>query len=155
MVQDLIIATNDQQFSCTNEDLAMTYNANNGENLVVVQVSPQTNEMVETEMAGVTDDVKQETKELIEALTRRAQAEAESAGTLTRETYLNAVRRAREAIEGEKLIERDRLERSWTIIQEEAERNWHLLLKDFAELGIRCQNAAQAAWEAFTAPRPR
>ena len=39
----------------------MTYNANNGENLVVVQVSPQTNEMVETEMAGVTDDVKQET----------------------------------------------------------------------------------------------
>ena len=68
---------------------------------------------------------------------------------------MNAVRRAREAIEGEKLIERDRLERSWTIIQEEAERNWHLLLKDFAELGIRCQNAAKAAWEAFTAPRPR
>ncbi len=133
----------------------MTYNANHGEKLVVVQVSPQTNEMVETEMAGETDDVKQETKELIEALKRRAQAEAESAGTLTRETYLNAVRRAREAIEGEKLIERDRLERSWTIIQEEAERNWHLLWKDFAELGIRFQDAAKAAWEAFTAPRPR
>ena len=50
---------------------------------------------------------------------------------------------------------RDRLERSWTIIQEEAERNWHLLWKDFAELGTRFQDAAQAAWEVFTAPRPR
>ncbi|MBR8834046.1 MAG: hypothetical protein DSM106950_08390 [Stigonema ocellatum SAG 48.90 = DSM 106950] len=133
----------------------MTSNANNGENLVVVQVSPQTNEVVETQLAGETDEVKHETKELIEALKRRAQAEAESAGTLTRETYLNAVRRAREAVEGEKLIERHRLERSWTTIQEEAERNWQLLLKDFAELGDRVQDAAKAAWEAFNAPRPR
>lgn len=134
----------------------MTYNnSDNEENVVVVQVSPQTNEMVETEMAGETDDVKYETKALIEALKRRAQSEAESAGTLTRETYLNAVRQAREAIEGEKLIERDRLERSWTTIQEEAEKNWDLFWKEFAELGDRFQDAAKAAWETFNSPRPR
>jgi len=133
----------------------MTYNTNNEENLVVVEVSPQTHEIVEAEMAGETDEVKHETKALIEAIKRRAQSEAESAGTLTLETYLNAVRRAREAIEGEKLIERDRLERSWTNIQEEAERNWHLLLKEVAEVGDRFQDAAKAAWDTFTAPRPR
>ncbi|MDF5718026.1 MAG: hypothetical protein PUP93_30215 [Rhizonema sp. NSF051] len=134
----------------------MTYNANNdGENLVVVQVSPQTNEMVETEMVGETAEAKHETKELIEAIRRRAQAEAQSAGTLTLETYLNAVRRAREAIEGDKLIERDRLERSWTIIQEDAEKNWNLLVEGVAELGDRFQDAAKAAWDAFFAPRPR
>ncbi|MBU7585104.1 MAG: hypothetical protein KAF91_19785 [Nostoc sp. TH1S01] len=123
------------------------------ESTVVVEISSQTNEMVETEMAGETDEVKNETKALIEALKRRAQAEAESAGTLTRETYLNAVRQARQAIEGEKLIERARLENAWAVIQEEAEKNWHLLWKEFADFGDRLQSAAKAAWEAFNAPR--
>jgi hypothetical protein len=121
---------------------------------VIIEVSPQTNEMVEREMIGETDDLKHETKELIEALKRRAQAEAESAGTLTRETYLNAIRRAREAVEGERVIERDRIERSWGIIQEEADKNWQTLLKEVSQLGDRFQDATKAAWDAFNAPRP-
>jgi malate synthase len=104
-------------------------------------------------MIGETDDLKHETKELIEALKRRAQAEAESAGTLTRETYLNAIRRAREAVEGERVIERDRIEHSWAIIQEEADKNWQTLLKEVSQLGDRFQDAAKAAWDAFNAPR--
>ncbi|NEQ18796.1 MAG: hypothetical protein F6K28_01655 [Microcoleus sp. SIO2G3] len=132
----------------------MTYNADN-ENLVVVHVSPQTNEMVETEMAGETDEVKDETKALIEAIRRRAQSEAESAGTLTRETYLNAVRQVREALEGDKLIERDRIEHAFAVLQQEAEKNWHLLFKEIAEVGDRFQDAAKAAWDAFNAPRPQ
>lgn len=133
----------------------MTYNADNQENLVVVQVSPQIHEVVETELAGESDEVKDETKALIEAIKRRAQSEAESAGTLTRETYLNAVRQAREALEGEKLIERDRIEHAFAVLQEEAEKNWHLLFKEIAELGDRFQDAAKAAWDAFNAPRPQ
>ncbi|MBW4476608.1 MAG: hypothetical protein KME54_06980 [Tolypothrix brevis GSE-NOS-MK-07-07A] len=120
---------------------------------VIIEVSPQTNEMVEREMIGETDDLKHETKELIEALKRRAQAEAESAGTLTRETYLNAIRRAREAVEGERVIERDRIERYAAIIQEEADKNWQTLLKEVSQLGDRFQDATKAAWEAFNAPR--
>jgi hypothetical protein len=132
----------------------MTYNADNEENLVIVQVSPQTHEVVETELAGETDEVKDETKALIEAIRRRAQSEAESAGTLTRETYLNAVRQAREALEGDKLIERDRIEHAFAVLQQEAEKNWHLLFKEIAEVGDRFQAAAKAAWDAFNAPRP-
>ncbi|WP_414563957.1 MULTISPECIES: hypothetical protein [unclassified Anabaena] len=120
----------------------------------VIEISPQTNEMVEVEMVGETDELKRETKALIEALKRRAQSEAESAGTLTRETYLNAVRQAREAIEREKLIERDRLENTWTTMQEETEKNWHLLVKEITDFSDRIQDAAKAAWEAFNAPRP-
>ncbi|MBW4556010.1 MAG: hypothetical protein KME59_08735 [Trichormus sp. ATA11-4-KO1] len=132
--------------------------ANNNEpreSTVVVKISPQTDEMVETEMAGETDEVKRETKALIEALKRRAQTEAESAGTLTRETYVNAVRQAREAIEREKLIERDRLENTWATMQEETEKNWHLLIKEITDFSDRLQSAAKAAWEAFNAPRPQ
>ncbi|BAZ42664.1 hypothetical protein NIES4101_86330 [Calothrix sp. NIES-4101] len=120
---------------------------------VEIDINSQTNDMVDTEMAGETDELKQETKALIEALKRRAQAEAESAGTLTRETYLNAVRKARETIEGEKIIEREKIENSLNVIQQEAEKNWHLFVNQFTELGLRFQDAAKAAWEAFNAPR--
>lgn len=116
---------------------------------------PQTSEMVEAEMSGESEDLKSETKALIDALKKRAQAEAQSAGTLTRETYLSALRRAREAIEGNQLIERDRIEYSFHLMQKEAEKNWESITKEVAELGDRLADAAKAAWEALTAPRPR
>lgn len=119
------------------------------------EVTPQTNELVETEMAGESDDLKNETKALIDALKKRAQAEAQSAGTLTREAYLNAVRRARETIEGNQLIERDRIEYSFSLIQKEAEKNWQSVVKEVAELGDRLADAAKAAWDILTTPRSR
>ncbi|MEH2149169.1 hypothetical protein [Nostoc sp.] len=125
------------------------------ESIVIVEISSETEELVETEMTGETDEVKRETKALIEALKRRAQAEADSAGTLTRETYLKVVRQARELIEGRKLMERDRLEDSWAVIQDEAERNWHLLMKDVLDFSFRLQKAAIAAWETFNNPYSR
>ncbi|MHC5772836.1 hypothetical protein [Nostoc sp.] len=121
--------------------------------IVIVGISSQSDKLVEIEMAGESDEVKRETKALIEALKRRA--EAESAGTLTRETYLKAVRQARELIEGRKLMERDRLEDSWAIIQDEAERNWHLMMKDVIDFNFRLQKAAIAAWETFNNPYSR
>jgi hypothetical protein len=123
------------------------------ESTIVVEISSQTDELVETEMAGETDELKRETKGLIEALRRRAQAEAESAGTLTRETYLKAVRKARETIEKEKIMESDRLEYFWVVFQEEAERNWHLMMKELVDFNTRLQHALKAGWEAFNAPR--
>ncbi|MBH8575908.1 hypothetical protein I8752_23500 [Nostocaceae cyanobacterium CENA369] len=123
------------------------------ESTTIVEISSQTDALVEAEMAGETDEVKRETKALIEALRRRAQTEANSAGKLTRETYLNAVRRARKAVEGEKLITGDRLDYTWVVFQDETEKNWHLLMKEVADFGARLQNAARAAWEAFNGPR--
>jgi len=120
---------------------------NNIESIEIVEISLQTREI------GEIDAVKQETTALLEAIKKRAQAEAETAGTITRETYLNAVRQVREAIERDKLIERDSLEYFWAKIQEELEQNWYLLSKDVTDLGDRLQNAAKAAWEAFNAPR--
>ncbi|MDZ8109512.1 MAG: hypothetical protein RM338_28355 [Nostoc sp. DedQUE12a] len=124
------------------------------ESTVIVEISSQTDELVEIEMAGESDEVKRETKALIEALKRRAQAEADSAGTLTRETYLNTVRRARELIEGRKVMERDRLhlENAWVVIQDEAQRNWYLMMKDLVDFNYRLQKAAKAAWDAFNHP---
>lgn len=123
------------------------------ETIAIVEISSKTNEMVEIEMAGETDEVKRETKALIEAIKRRAQAEANSASDFTRETYLKLIRQAREAVEGrKKLIERDRLEYTWAVVQDEAEKNLYLLMKEVAEFTFRLQRAAKAAWETFNAP---
>ncbi|MBF2016725.1 MAG: hypothetical protein IGS23_16305 [Rivularia sp. T60_A2020_040] len=127
----------------------------NEEPKVIVEVSPQTTEMVESQMVGESEDVKQETAALIEALKRRAQVEAQSAGTLTRETYLNAVRQAREAIEQNQLIERARIENAFDMVQNEATKNFESIIAEVQELGDRLQAAAQAAWDVLTAPRPK
>jgi len=140
----------------------MTSNLNDDDTSVKVeiipqssQVSSQTNDLVEAEMAGESDDLKSETKALIDALKKRAQVEAQNAGTLTREAYLTAVRRAREKIENEQLIERDRIENSFELIKNEAEKNWESVIKEVAEVGDRLAEAAKAAWEKLTAPRAR
>ncbi|MGB3759696.1 MAG: hypothetical protein WBA07_25550 [Rivularia sp. (in: cyanobacteria)] len=128
---------------------------NNEEPKVVVQISPQTTEMVESQMAGESQDVKDETAALIEAIKRRAQSEAQSAGTLTRETYLSAVRQARETIEQNQLIERARIENAFEMVQNEASKNFESILAEVQELGDRLQAAAQAAWDVLTTPRPK
>ncbi|MDJ0737337.1 MAG: hypothetical protein QNJ47_25285 [Nostocaceae cyanobacterium] len=126
----------------------------NTESKAIVEVTPQTNALVETEMAGESDTLKSETKALIDAIKKRAQSEAQSAGTLTRDTYLNAVRQVREIIESNQLIERDRIEHAFEMVQQEAQKNWDSVLKEVQELGDRLQAAAQAAWDILTAPRP-
>ncbi len=128
---------------------------NNEEPKVIVEISPQTTEMVESQMAGETQDVKDETAALIEAIKRRAQSEAQSAGTLTRETYLSAVRQARETIEQNQLIERARIENAFDMVQNEATKNFESILAEVQELGDRLQAAAQAAWDVLTTPRPK
>jgi hypothetical protein len=121
----------------------------------LVEVSPETNELVEKEMSGETDDLKRETKALIDAIKKRAQSEAQAAGNLTRDTYLNAVRRARASVEQNKLVDPERIAYSMKLIQMEAEKNWESVVKEVATLGDRLADAAKAAWEALTAPRPR
>ncbi len=117
-------------------------------------ISTSTSEMVDREMEGETDDIRSETKSLIDAIKKRAQVEAQNAGTLTKDTYLTAVRKARENVEQDPLIERDRIERSIELIQREAEKNWQSVVNEVAELGDRLAEAAKAAWEVLTAPRP-
>lgn len=132
----------------------MSFDTNNTESIPVVEINPQpTQQAVEAEMVNDTDEINQETAALIEAIRNRAQSEAQSAGNLTRETYLNTLRRVRHAIEGEQLIERERLENAFQVVQSEAEKNWEHLLKQLQEFGERLQDAAKAAWDAFNAPR--
>jgi hypothetical protein len=92
------------------------------ENRALVEYSEETKAIVSADpkMAGESDEVKNETMALIEAIRRRAQSEAKGAGELTRDTYLTAVRQAREAIEQDKLFDKERIEYSFKLLQMDA-----------------------------------
>ncbi|WP_036477526.1 hypothetical protein [Myxosarcina sp. GI1] len=113
----------------------------------IVPVSPETDALVEREMAGENDAVKDETKALVEAIRMRAQSEIENAQTLTQDAYLNAVRSAREAVEQNELLDPKRIEHSVEIIQRDARENWEKTVEEIYKLGDRLQEAAQAAWD--------
>ncbi|NJO43366.1 MAG: hypothetical protein HC769_30495 [Cyanobacteria bacterium CRU_2_1] len=128
------------------------------ETSAIVEVN-QTDAIVEAEMPGETDEVKRETKALIEAIRKRAQDEAhsaedlaKSAGDFTREAYLKLIRQAREAIEQNKLFDKDQIEKSAQQLQGEAEKNWQALVNEVTELSDRFSEAAKAAWEKLVPP---
>ena len=113
----------------------------------LVHVSPETDALVEQEMAGESDRLKEETKALVEAIRKRAQSEIENAQTITQDAYLNAVRSAREAIEQNSLLDPQRIEHSVEMIQKDARENWQKTVDEISALGDRLQEAAQVAWD--------
>ncbi len=124
-----------------------TNNSPEPQETTIVTVSPETNALVEKEMAGESDELKAETKALVEAIRKRAQSEIENAQTLTREAYLNAVRSAREAVEKNQLLDPKRIEHSVEMIQKDAQENWQKTVDEITALGDRLQEAAHVAWD--------
>ena len=113
----------------------------------IVPISTETNDLVEKEMVGQDEQIKAETKALVEAIKKRSQAEIKNAQTLTQDAYLNAVRSAREALEQNQLLDPKRIEHSVTMIQRDVEANWQKTVDEIAALGDRLQEAAQTAWD--------
>ena len=125
----------------------MTDNINKKQETDIVHVSPETDALVEQEMDGQDEQIKAETKALVEAIRKRAQSEIDNAQTLTKDAYLTAVRNAKEAVENNKLLDPKRIEHSVEMIQTDAEQNWQKTVDEISALGDRLQEAAQAAWD--------
>ena len=113
----------------------------------IVPVSPETNDLVEREMAGQSDQIKAETKALVEAIKTRAQSEIENAQTISQDAYLNAIHNARKAVEQNQFLDPKRIEHSVTMIQRDAEKNWQKTVDEIASFGDRLQEAAKVAWD--------
>lgn len=124
------------------------------ENRAVTPYDEKMHALVKQEMPDASEKVQNETMALIEAIKMRAQSEAKGAGELTVDTYLSAVRQIREAIEQDKLFDKERIEYSFKLLQMDAEKNWETIVKEVSSIGDRLADAAKAAWEALTAPRP-
>ncbi|HEY9853204.1 MAG TPA: hypothetical protein V6D28_27275 [Leptolyngbyaceae cyanobacterium] len=88
---------------------------------------------------------------LVDAIKTRAQSEIQSAGNVTLENYLKSVRQAREAIEQNKSIEKERIEQAVQDVQKQAEKNWQVVASEIESFGVRLADAAKNAWNSLMA----
>ncbi len=122
---------------------------NNPSETNAIQVSERNNTLVEENMPYAEERVKQETKQLIEAITRKAQLETQKVGEFAQDNYLEAIRNVRGEIE--KLnFDPERVEEAIKLTQMDAEKNWESLVKEVEDFGNRLNEAAQAAWAILT-----
>ena len=131
----------------------MTTEPNIPKESAITEVSPETQALVKQEMSGESDELQRETMNLIEAIKKKAQSEAQKAGEFTREEYLKAVRTAREEVEKLNLFNKQQIEHSVEMMENDAEKNWDQLVKEVTSLGDRLTEAAQTAWDIITTPR--
>jgi len=93
---------------------------------VIVEISPQTTELVKKEMPDASDDVIKATAELFEAIKNRAQIEWQTASELTRDAYLKAAQTAQEAIAQKSPEAKEKIDKAGELIRKEVEKNWQV-----------------------------
>ena len=114
-----------------------------------IEVSERTNSLVNQNLSDASEPVREETKQLIEAITRKAQSETHKAGEFAKENYLEEVRKARTEIE-QLNFDPERVEESIRLIQKDAEENWESLVREVEDFGNRLNEAATTAWSILT-----
>ncbi|MBE9096617.1 hypothetical protein [Tychonema sp. LEGE 07203] len=115
----------------------------------IVEVTPETTAIVKQEMPDATDETIAETAALFEAIKKRATAEFQAAGELTREAYLNAVTKASDAIDENKSIAKDRMKEAVSLIKKESEKNWLVLDAIKTRAQAQVQDAGEVSREAY------
>jgi diphthamide synthase (EF-2-diphthine--ammonia ligase) len=133
-------------------EIIMTNESNIQKESAIVEYSEETKALVESEMPNESNEVKNETMALIEAIRTKAQSETLKAGDFTREKYLEAIRSVREEVDRMN-FNPERVEDTFRLMQQEVEKDWEAMVKKVAELGDRLGDAAKAAWDVLTAPR--
>lgn len=131
----------------------MTTEPNSNAESVPVEVMPDNPALMQQQAQQTPSEIKQETLALIEAIRTKAQSETQKAGDFARDSYLDAVRKAKEEVDKLNLFEPKRIDDALKQVQGEVEKDWDALAKQVTTLGDRLNEAAKAAWEKLTAPR--
>jgi hypothetical protein len=115
--------------------------------VTIVQANPSPDPVIEGEFVGGDDEIRRETKALIAAIRNRAQAEMQTAGHLSREAYLRAVRRTRESIEQAPTFNPNALDINWQEAQRIAEKSFLVMSAEAEAMTVRVANLAKDAWK--------
>ena len=132
----------------------MTTEPNLSQDNEIVEIETRTGEIVSAEPKKTLEEIQKETTDLIAAIQTKASSEAQKAGEFARESYLDAVRKARTEIENLDLFEPSRIEDAFKQVQAEVEKDWDSVVNNVLSFGDRLNEAAKAAWEVLSAPRP-
>jgi len=121
----------------------------------MVEVSPETKALVEKKMPDESAEVQEKMMELIEAIKQQAQREVKATGKITRETYVQSMRKAQETLDKTGSFfeeQKNALEQSIADIESQATQQWDSFVKEVEEVGNRLDRAIHAAWEELTKP---
>ena len=127
----------------------------NGQTDEVDEVTEETRALVEKTIPNESDEVKEHLVGLVNAIKKRAQAQTNAAGDMSREAYLKAVRQAKDTLDtvGKFTQESQKsIEQAVGAVEEEARNNWESILKETEKISHRLDKAAAAAWKILTAP---
>jgi len=122
-----------------------------------VEVMTDNPALAKTDTPLEKDSVTDETQALIQAIQTKAFSEAQKAGDFARGSYLEFIRGAREQVESLKVFDPDNIESAMKQLQEEVEKDWTNVTRQFndfgsqfSDFGDRLSAAAKAAWEVLT-----
>ena len=116
-------------------------------------VSYDTKVLVEQQLAGEPDEIKQKMGELVDLIKNRASAELQEADSMTRETYVQVMARAQETLKKTETFFKDQeqsLEQSIQAFTNEAAEKWNKFVDDVETMNNRIDRAVEAAWKNLT-----
>lgn len=90
-----------------------------------------------------------------EAIRNKAIEMTKEWGELSREKYLETVRKAKESVEQNKLIEKERVEQTVQDLQQQTDKNWQGFVSEIESLGTQLTDAAKKAWNDLIASIPK
>lgn len=119
----------------------------------VTEISPQTQTLVDDKLPYATDDVKQATLALVDAIKKRAKAQAQATGQWTQEAYIEAAKQTKDLLSRRQELAQKykaQLDDSLEWIEEEATHHWESLSGEAESWGDRLSRAADSAWRILT-----
>ncbi|MEA5420807.1 hypothetical protein VB712_16360 [Spirulina sp. CCNP1310] len=122
------------------------------------EVSAETKALVEDNMPQESDEIKHHVMALIEAIKKQSQSQIETAGDMTREVYVNAMRQAQETLKNTGLLldnQRETLDSSISSLEDTATQKWEAIVSDMQKFGDRLDRAVNTAWQILTEPETK
>ncbi|MEO1183512.1 MAG: hypothetical protein AAFX46_01810 [Cyanobacteria bacterium J06636_27] len=133
----------------------MTNEITTNQESAIVPVSEETKALVEQKMPNESDEIKQKMGELVELIKKRAESELESAGEMTRESYLKAINEAKTTLKKTENFFAEQ-EKSLTQKIPTVDLLHYLILELFVseikKMNNRVDKAIEAAWKTLTEP---
>jgi flagellar capping protein FliD len=133
----------------------MTSQSTDPKDVKTIDVSAETKALVEQKMGDEPDDIKHHMMALIEAIKHRASEQLEATGEMTKETYVSAMRQAKDTLnktEGFFQEQKNSLSQTIDDVENTTTQRWETMLQDMKEMGNRLDRAVSAAWKILTEP---
>ncbi len=119
----------------------------------IAPVSEATKALVEQKLPEQPDEIKQKMGELVELIKKQAESELETAESITREAYVNAIANAKATLKETETFFAEQEQTLQQKIQElntQADREWESFVGEVKNMGNRIDKAINAAWKALT-----